>query len=234
MTAPHVIEPPPSDSTLNQRIAEILASTATTLLAAKAIERLLRPFGIGVEAIVGALKIANGRGTAHRQRPKFKTNGLPNTGAGADVMRAAANEELYYRAAYVVAAAHRIQRGLKATTPIRTVLADESTNYRRHEQARTQRRAAAERTARAAQIFGDVLGWYLNPALNNEAECIAASGNNFHADTMPIIGWPGAVHMFCGCYASVPHENAGWVNDAVALHVTHAGARVLKLRRKAS
>lgn len=235
----HTIQPPPSDNKLNQQIAEILLTAATIYIAAKLIEKLLRPFGIGADAILAAVKISS-RGTSHKQRAKFKANGIDYRAPHASLVRQTANEDLYYRAAYVVQASHRLQQQMNAnneTTPASVKLAAESLNYRRHEVARGARMQAAMKVTRAAQLFGDVLGWHLNPALNNERECIAANGNNFRIDEIPLIGAPGMVHVGCGCVAGPPHEAppARWVDQAVASHVTlGARAPLLKLKRKAS
>lgn len=245
MTAPsddsglHTIQPPPSDSKLNQRIAEILITAATIYIAAKLIEKLLRPYGIGAEAILAAVKISS-RGTSHKQRAKFKANGIDYRAPHSSLIRKTANEDLYFRAAYVVQSSHRLQKAMNeahAETPAPVELADESLNYKRHEVARKQRMQAAMKVTRAAQLFGDTLGWYLNPMLNNEAECIAANGNNFRIDEIPLIGAPGMVHVGCGCVAGPPHDMppAVWVDQAVASHVQMgAMAPLLKLRRKAS
>lgn len=235
----HTIQPPPSDDKLNQRVAEILVASLTVYAATKAIEKLLRPYGITVPAILSAVKIA-GKGTSHKQRAFFKRHGIDSRAPEASLIRATANEDLFYRAAYVVVASHRLQREMneqKETEPSPVELAAESINYRKHEVARKTRVQAAMKVTRASQLFGDVLGWYLNPLLNNERECIAANGNNFRIDEIPLIGIPGNVHVGCGCVAGPPHESppARWVDQAVASSVTHgARAPLLKLKRKAS
>lgn len=244
MTAPnnadlHTIQPPPSDNKLNQRIAEILVTAATVYIAAKLIEKLLRPYGITADAILAAVKISS-RGTSHKQRARMKANGIDYRSMHASLVRQTANEDLYYRAAYVVQASHRLQTRMNAkneTVPSPVELAAESLNYKKHEVARKSRMQAAMKVTRAAQLFGDILGWYLNPMLNNERECIAANGNNFRIDEIPLIGIPGAVHVGCGCTAGPPHDMppAKWVDQAVASSVQFgARAPLLKLKRKAS
>lgn len=244
MTAPnnadlHTIQPPPSDNKLNQRIAEILVTAATVYIAAKLIEKLLRPYGITADAILAAVKISS-RGTSHKQRARMKANGIDYRSMHASLVRQTANEDLYYRAAYVVQASHRLQTAMNAnneTVPSPVELAAESLNYKKHEVARKSRMQAAMKVTRAAQLFGDILGWYLNPVLNNERECIAANGNNFRIDEIPLIGIPGAVHVGCGCAAGPPHDMppAKWVDQAVASSVQFgARAPLLKLKRKAS
>lgn len=243
MTAPnnqplHTVQPAPSDDKLNQRIAEILVTAASIYLAAAAIEKLLRPFGIGADAILAAVKIS--KTTSPKQRAFYQRHGIDPKSPHSSLIRQTANEDLYYRAAYVVAASHRLQKQMNASgeeQPSAIELAAESLNYRKHLAARGTRLQAAMKTTRAAQMFGDVLGWYLNPDLNNERECIAANGNNFRIDKIPLIGIPGSVHVGCGCVAGPPHEMppAQWVDDAVASHVKFGSrAPLLKLKRKAS
>lgn len=228
-TAPHTLQAPPSDSTLNQRIAEILIATASIYLAAKLIEKLLRPFHITVDAILPVLRIVK-RGTTHKPRPKFAVDGLDRSAPAADLVRTMANEDLYYRAAYVVAASRRVQREIDAgEKPLAVILADESLNYRKHEAARNQRAKAARRAALAAQLYGPELGWYLNPLLNNEIECITADGHNFPASQPPRIGLPGAVHMFCGCRPGAPHIGAGQVDDAIDLLMKRGKLKLKKV-----
>lgn len=235
----HTIQPPPSDDKLNRQIAEILVASATVYIAAKLIEKLLRPYGIGIEAVLASVKIAS-KGTSHKQRAKYRAHGINPKSPAANIIRQTANEDLYYRAAYVVQSSHRLQRKMnerKAVQPSPIELASESMNYRKHEAARGVRLQVAMKVVRASQLFGDILGWYLNPALNNERECIAANGNNFRIDAIPLIGLPGAVHVGCGCSAGEPHDMppARWVDQAVESAIQF-GARpaLLKLKRKAS
>jgi hypothetical protein len=206
----HTIQPPPSDDKLNQRIAEILVTAATIYIAAKLIEKLLRPFGISADAILAAVKIS--KTTSPKQRAFYQRHGIDPKAPEASLVRQTANEDLYYRAAYVVAASHRLQKQMNAndeTTPSPIELAAESLNYRRHLAARKTRLQAAMKTTRAAQLFGPILGWYLNLMLNNERECIAANGNNFRIDEIPAIGIPGNVHVGCVPGSTLVGASAG-------------------------
>lgn len=227
---PHTLQAPPSDSTLNQRVAEILISAVSVYAAAKLIEKLLRPYHVSVDAILPVLRIAM-RGTKHK--PRARMGEVDRKRPEAELVRSAANEDLYYRAAYVVNASQRVQRATDRKEKPRTaILAEESLNYRKHESARNQRARAARRTALAGQLFGPILGWYLNPLLNNEIECITANGNNFRSTDVPGIGLPGAVHANCGCYAGPPHANGQWVDDVIDSLVKRGKLRLIG--RKAS
>lgn len=204
------IQAPPSDSTLNQKVAEALVAATSIYAAAKAIELLLRPFRVTVDAIMPVLQRVE-HGTAHKPRALFKADGINRAKPGAEIVRATANEDLYFRAAYIVKASRRVQKGLNAGKQLPAILSGENVYYRKHELARTQRAKAGRRAAVAAQLYGNVLGWYLNPRLNNEIECITAAGNNFKADSVPKIGLPGLVHMNCfpaGTLVGGPPRNA--------------------------
>lgn len=122
------------------------------------------------------------------------------------------------------------------TQILKIALADENLLYQRHEQARKGRLRAAAQTASASKKYGQLLGWYLDPSLNNDAECIAANGNNYYARTGTVIGWPGSVHPNCGCTPGPPHANGGMVNDVIN-QMAKSNKRIAKvyhLKRKAS
>lgn len=229
MTAPqqpklHTVQPPPQSDPLVAAVATVLAAgvaiSATGGLVT-ALGTLLHPYGVREEAIAAALRLS-ARGTANRPRPH---------GTG-DLARAAAEQERYFRAAYLIRAAWRIQQDLNAGLSLRTAIARESRFQRAHEQARLARQEAIRRTMQAAKLFGPVLGWYLDRSLHNEAECIAADGHNFEAAVGTAIGWPGMVHAGCGCTAGPPIMGAGWVDDAVRPHIRFGRPRrMIPLRR---
>lgn len=206
--------------------AKILLAYASYEAATAALAVLLKPFRIGVEAIASVLLLTE-RGTNHRPRPRgFHPEA-----------RGAANNEVYYRAAYVVRAARRIQADLDAGLDLQTAIGHEQRYWRAHESQRRVRQEAVKRDLRNARDFGPILGWYLNPLLNNEAECIAANGHNFDAVAGTIIGRPGTVHAGCGCTSGPPIEGAGWVDDAVADVVVKGQPnplRPLKRKRRAA
>jgi hypothetical protein len=234
LTTQEQIQPPPSESDLNQRVAEILVAGGTVAAIALAIHALIPDLGIEVPAIVAALNFTAGRkGNPHIVRANYAAEGVHGFSSGGKVMRAAANEELYYRAAYIINAARRIQKSINNGMKIKDALAAERSNYELHTQARAARQAAAGRVALAASLFGDTLGWYINPLLNNERACIAANGHNFRADTIPHIGWPGMVHPKCGCKPGPPIEGAGSVDDATDGAFKRVNApKVLALHRQ--
>lgn len=124
--------------------------------------------------------------------------------------------EAFYRAMYVVNAAKRVQARIADGVTLSRALAAEKVNRDRHHEARSGRMDAARAVVEAALAHGDLLGWYLNPMLRNEPECIAANGHNFKASEGTVLGWPGAVHANCGCRPGPPIPGASMVNDAVA------------------
>ena len=56
----------------------------------------------------------------------------------------------------------------------------------------------------ATMTYGLLLGWHTVIDKRTSAECYWANGQNFHADQMPAIGYPGAVHPHCRCYPGAP------------------------------
>lgn len=186
------------------------------------LEHLLQPFGVKRTAVRMALglthKEGGGRyGTAHSPNAVLQHHGAKLVGKVREVRDA----EVYFRAAYLANAAHRLQAAMNNGASQRDALRQERAYYRLHEQARKGRLMAAAQVQHAANMFGQrdengtLVGWYLNPLLHNEVECKVANGNNFYAEQGTVIGLPGSVHNRCGCYAGAPHPGAGMVNDAV-------------------
>lgn len=205
-----------STSARYKRTSEDFASEVLGL------EHLLEPFGIKRTAIRMALGLTykeggGQRGTAHSPNAILKHHMAALKG---DVRRIR-DHEVFYRAAYLANAAHRLQRSMNSGASQRQALRQERAYYHLHEEARKGRLHAAAQVQRAADLFGipddrgTLIGWYLNPLLHNEVECITANGNNFYAEEGTVIGLPGSVHNRCGCYAGPPIEGAGMVNDAV-------------------
>lgn len=216
----HVQQPPVEQDTTVQQIATILIAGYAADQTAKAIVRVLTPWGITFAAVQAALGLAN---TGTRPLPNARHNhhssGLtPHV----EVQR---DREVYFRAAYVANAAKRIQIDLSAGEPIRVALQHEAPYFRLHEKARKERLETTSQVQAAADMFGvpdergTLVGWYNNPVLNTETECALANGHNFYAEEGTIIGYPGSVHPNCGCYAGPPIEGAGLVDDALLGHV---------------
>lgn len=112
-------------------------------------------------------------------------------------------------ALYLVAASERLAAALaEGPTALEAAKQAEERYFSRHVQAETRRQRAAALQDMAQTLNSDresslthMLGW--RAVLDNRTtpECRYANGRNFQADQMPIIGWPGAVHMRCRCSA---------------------------------
>lgn len=217
----HVVQPPPQSDPQVNAAAQILLTYLEIKAAIAALQTLLLPQRVSGKAIAAALRIS---GRATKAKPRQRGIG--------QIARQAAQDELYYRAAYVLRASQRIQADLDAGRSLREAIIREGRYWRMHEAARRQRLDAHRRDTRYVELFGPILGWYLNPLLNNERECIAANGHNYDALVGTVIGRPGTVHTGCGCTSGPPIEGAGWVDDAVAPHIVKLAPRVR--RRKAA
>jgi hypothetical protein len=217
----HVVQAPPQDDPTTSAVARVLEAAATYEAAVMGIRVVLAPFKVSADAIAAAVRLSGRR-----------TKSTPRQRGVGGIARRAARQELYYRAAYVIRATARIQASLDSGLTLREAVAKERRFHLQHEAARRTRLEATKRDIRNLELFGPVLGWYLNPLLNNEGECIAANGHNYDAVEGTVIGRPGAVHSGCGCTSGPPHEGAGWVDDAVTGHIVHAGPKVHKLKRR--
>lgn len=207
------VQTPPTQDELVQHVVEILLAGYALHETAQAIAALVP----GISARIVMLAIGNSGGMhGHTAHAKLETMGLHVGTPGAKVASSAAQREVFYRAAYILRASERIGADITQGEPIGKTLADEKVNFKAHESARRGRLDAAARAGQAANAYGPLLGWYLDPLLNNEAECIAANGHNFYADQSTVIGDPGSVHPRCGCVPGPPIEGAGMVNDAIA------------------
>lgn len=196
------VQPPPENSPLVKQVAQILAAGYAVHITVEALAALLKPWRVMPVAIAAALMLVD-RGTQHTPRRMLGPN-----------RRDAADADLYYRAAYVLNASQRITKQLLDGVPAKQAILRERRFYQAHELARRNRLESANKIDVLREQFGPLLGWYLNPLLNNDPECVAANGHNFNAMQMPVIGWPGAVHPNCGCVAGPPHPGAGSVDEA--------------------
>jgi hypothetical protein len=123
---------------------------------------------------------------------------------------------LIRRAQYVVAAVLRLHREVdgavsRGENPLTALLAGverERRYYALHLLAGWNRMDAAARVDTAVMQVGLLLGWNTVIDSHTSPECLAANGHNFRADHMPKIGYPGAVHPHCRCYAGPPRPGA--------------------------
>lgn len=225
----HVLTPSVDEDTTVRQIARVLLASARfqrlevdfpSEVAGLLV--LLKPYGIKEQAIRMALGLTHTeggsrRGTAHAPNARLSEHGATLDGQ----VREVRDSEVYFRAAYLANAAKRMQAAMDGGATEREALRREAPYYRAHEEARKGRLTSAAQVQFAARLFGShdghgtLVGWYLNPLLRNEVECITANGHNFYAEEGTVIGLPGSVHNRCGCYAGQPHEGASLVNDAM-------------------
>lgn len=246
----HILTPKPDADTTVRAVGRVLAAgarikrySADFAAEVSAIAHLLKPFGITPEAVRMALGLTHQegggrRGTAHVPNARHADYGSVLD----DQVKSVRDTEVYYRAAYLCNAAQRIQRAMNdGATPIEA-LRREVPYYKAHEEARKGRLNAVAQVQTAARMFGQkddrgtLVGWYLNPLLHNEVECLTADQHNFYAEEGTMIGLPGSVHNRCGCYAGPPVQGATLVNDALVNVVAFKRSRPkfkLKGRRTA-
>lgn len=202
-------QPPQNTTSAVLAIGAVLLAGGAAAFVAARVHGLLARWKIDREVVDEVLKITEG-GTAH-------IPGLDGALHGHTVK--VARHDVFFRAAYIANAAWRVQQRVRSGESLAQALGDESRFFAMHEKARKGRLRAAEQVATAAEFFGipehdgTLVGWYLNPLLNNEAECIAANGHNFYAEHGTVIGLPGSVHNGCGCYAGPPWTGAAMVDD---------------------
>lgn len=228
-----VVQPPPNqDSAVQQVVTILLLGYAVEKTAAM----LAAVFPDIPHEIWSELISATGGMSGHRAYARLQVFEIDQNSVGAEVARSVARKEIFYRAAYLLNAAHRVEKDTRGGENLQEAVRDELPNFRLHEAARAARLQNAVGIAWRSNRFGRLLGWYLNPLLDNERECITASGHNFYADEGTVIGYPGAVHPRCGCNAGPPIAGAGLVNDALAADraVIFGKPRRYRLRQKAS
>lgn len=136
-----------------------------------------------------------------------------------------------YRAAYLLAAATRVQRavdrrpaGQSQAEALRQAAQRERQFYRQHLDAQARRRQVAAQVDVAALRHGvpfidgatgvatKLVGWHARLDDKTSPECRAADGANFPANRPPQIGWPGAVHPHCRCRPGAPFATARMVD----------------------
>lgn len=123
--------------------------------------------------------------------------------------------ERSYRAAYLVAAARRVQAAVRSGSSLRAALAAERPNLMAHLAAQANRRQAALAVDKAAARHGLLLGWRARMDSRTSAECAAADGKNFDVRRPPAIGWPGSVHPHCRCRPVAAFAGAPMVGETV-------------------
>lgn len=207
------LQPPPDEDLTTQQIVAVLLAGYSLKRAAGALSAIVPGISLAVWTTVLSRTGGTSGHTAHAPLNAFE---LEPRSLGAQVARSVARREAFYRGAYIGRAVARVQRAVNDGKTLVSAMRDELPQFRKHEAARRWRLHAGADVGRAAERFGPLLGWYLDPLVNNEPECIVANGHNFYATQGTVIGEPGTVHRFCACHAGPPIPGAGMVNDAIA------------------
>lgn len=148
-------------------------------------------------------------------------------------IRAMRRQNLIRRAAYLINAARRITTGMRSGQTLDT-LARESKYLHQHLDASAKRTEAARMVAeQAKQQDSMLLGWYARMDSRTTAECRTANGKNFRADRVPLIGYPGTVHVHCRCKPGPAHHTDQLVDPAPSPVATEVAASMTDGRRQA-
>lgn len=190
--------PQPNEKQTIDAITAALGVGASAQATATSLSPLI---GIPVPNLLPLLIIAMSRPMATR------TSTLPSARA----LGATQKIEPVYRAQYVHAASQRLAAGLKMGKSRSDLLAAERRYFNQHIEAVGKRRAVAGAVDKAAQRWGDDLGWYAKMDSITSEECRDANGKNFRASEMPPIGYPGAVHPHCRCKPGKKHRTTATV-----------------------
>lgn len=231
---PVVQQPPPDDSALVSAIAAILVAKITMKVMKFRLLALLEPYGITADAVLPVLGLTLDTLKAFGPKNELRIAKTAAEHVGVDPLGRASAANIYYASAYLLHGSYRVQKSINAGKPVREAINIESSYYRAHRKASDDRTRAINRVKLAADMHGNLLGWYLNPLLNNEYECIVANGNNFEADKGTVIGYPGTVHANCGCTAGPPHPEGQMVNDLLGNVVRWGTVKKLRKLRSAN
>jgi hypothetical protein len=199
----------PADTVLAAALSSVLSSALTPEQALGMTLRYFRVARISPAAMLPALQLV-------------MSMPLERTGASGPASLEAIRLNTLRRAQYAVMAARRLtssiltarSRGLTARDAVAQAIPAERRYFGQHIEAAWVRARAAAQVDSAAADFGPVLGWNTVRDRRTSPECRAAGGKNFRADVMPAIGWPGAVHNHCRCYAGPPVPGARMIPSA--------------------
>lgn len=173
-------------------VASVAAVLMSGLPLATMIAMLGSTFG-GIGVTPGVVTAA----TAMVLKAQFSPT-LPPGPAAQAISIAQAN----FRAAYLIAAAVRMQNNVNAGMQLRDAVAAEARFYQLHLAAQANRRRAADAVDKEAGGDPDrLLIWRAKMDSRTSPECRAANGLTFTAATVPMIGYPGSVHPHCRCKA---------------------------------
>lgn len=122
-----------------------------------------------------------------------------------------------YSAWYLVNAAKRVTHGVQGGATLTEALGAERNYARAHVAMQQKRRQVAAHVDETTAATGStLLGWVARDDERTSPECRAAGGHNFDAATPPVIGYPGAVHPRCRCFAGPAYPGAKTVDQALS------------------
>src|SRR5512139_350090 len=167
-----------------QKVMAIAAALAVGANRDDTANGLAKPLELSVLAIGIAILIGQSKPVTYPEAPLAAHDSATATSQGL---------EGFFRAAYILNAAKRIERGLAKGTPRDVLIRQERIYFQQHLDAVKKRRSAAVAVDRAAITYGPKLGWYAKLDSRTTAECRAAHGKNFTVGVRPAIGYPGSV-----------------------------------------
>lgn len=214
-------------------LAALIAAGATLELVTSTALALLAPFGYLPASVIVSVRLAFGVNMSALGAVASVPSSLPLLAArhalgiaGTHAVRAMAGAGPANTAAYVVAAAGRLQDGYShgGVPGLADALRAERRFAEQHLAAQRRRLVAAAKVDAAAKentqpgARSVVLGWYAHDDDRTTPECVEADRSNFVATRRPAIGWPGEPHGgTCRCWAGPPHATARSTYDVLPL-----------------
>ena len=207
MTTPQ--QPPPqqpayaADLAVVTAISSALITATSAAVAMESLGALARHAGVNAGAMRAALEIVMGHPPDQE-------------GFFGPASHEMARTNLLRRAQFALNAGRRLTADMtqarSSGSGILRALADgvrrERRYYGQHLMAIWARSRAGAQVDSASMTYGRLLGWHTVRDSRTSAECLAANGKNFYADHMPLIGYPGAVHVNCRCMPGAPFPGA--------------------------
>lgn len=180
-----------------------VASAGAVSVAITAVITALAAPVASVGALVAILAAIGIGATVARAIVRIVTHTSPHPGRviGPATSEVAAQAP-YYRGAYLVHAAMRVQANVRGGMTLRQALDIERRFYAAHLHMQAKRFDAARAVDRLAKDGHVWLLWHLGTAKHHTPACVAANGHKFRADRKPTIGWPGSTHPGCNCWPS--------------------------------
>ncbi len=122
----------------------------------------------------------------------------------------------HYRAAFLINSSRRVAEAADPEAQLKR----EQQFWNAHIAASNRRLLMSKMTEDEAQRHGPLLGWNAKIDARTTEECRAANGRNFYAYSPPVIGYPGAVHLYCRCVPGPPHVGGKMVDDSTTVQVS--------------